>query len=240
MSRLYYDLHMHSCLSPCGDEDMTPANIVAMAQLKELDVIAITDHNTCKNCGAVMKAAEKSGLMVIPGMELCTEEEIHVVCLFERLEDAMAFDAYVETHSPLFDNDPAIYGRQLIMDAEEHILGEVPHLLVNASGIGLYDLPKLMQEFHGVYFPAHIDKASYSVIASLGTLPDDCGFTTVEISQPQKIDMLCEKYPLIRSLNVVTDSDAHYLWDISERYYALDFDGAPSVSAILRTLQKRL
>ncbi len=237
MSRLYYDLHIHSCLSPCGDDDMTPANIVGMAQLKELDVIAVTDHNTCRNCGAVIKAAEGSGLMVIAGMELCTEEEIHTVCLFEHLEDAMAFDAYVEAHSPKFDNDPAIYGRQILMDEADGVLGELPHLLVSASGIGIYDLPALMKRFNGMWFPAHIDKAAYSVIASLGTLPDDLGFRTVEISKPQKIDALCEQYPLIRSTRVVTDSDAHYLWDISERYYALDFDEKPSVAAFLRALQ---
>lgn len=236
MSRLYYDLHIHSCLSPCGDNDMTPANIVGMAMLKELDVIAVTDHNTCRNCASVMKAAAGSGLLVIAGMELCTEEEIHTVCLFEHLEDALRFDEYVRTHSPLFDNDPAIYGRQILMDEADGELGEIEHLLVSASGIGIYDLPHLMEEFHGIWFPAHIDKAAYSVTASLGTVPDDLGFYVAEIAKPQKIDAMCEQYPLLKSVNIVTDSDAHYLWDISERYYALETE-EKTVSAFLKALQ---
>lgn len=98
MLPLSYDLHIHSCLSPCGDEDMTPANIVGMAALKELDVIAVTDHNSCKNCPAVMKLGEAYGVLTIPGMELTTEEEVHVVCLFEELSGALEFDAYVYEH----------------------------------------------------------------------------------------------------------------------------------------------
>ena len=90
-----YDLHIHSCLSPCGDEDMTPANIVGMAVVKQLDVIALTYHNTCKNCPAFLKVAKEYGVTAIPGMELTTREEVHVVCLFEQLEDAMRFDTYV-------------------------------------------------------------------------------------------------------------------------------------------------
>lgn len=236
MSRVYYDLHIHSCLSPCGDNDMTPANIVGMAMLKELDVIAVTDHNTCRNCGAVMKAAEGSDITVIAGMELCTEEEIHTVCLFEHLEDALAFDAYVASHSPLFDNNVDIYGHQYLMDEADGVLGEIPHLLVSASGIGIYDLPNLMEQFHGIWFPAHIDKSAYSVIASLGTLPDDLGFRVAEISKPQKIDAMCKEYPLLNAVNIVTDSDAHYLWDISERYYSLEVE-EKTVSAFLKALQ---
>ncbi|MDI9489318.1 MAG: PHP domain-containing protein, partial [Bacillota bacterium] len=95
MLKLSYDLHIHSCLSPCSDEDMTPANIVNMAKLLGLDVIAVTDHNSCRNCPAVYNYAQKNNILVIPGMELCTMEEVHVLCFFEELENAMAFDKYV-------------------------------------------------------------------------------------------------------------------------------------------------
>ena len=98
MIPLYYDLHIHSCLSPCGDDDMTPANIAGMAAVKGLDVIALTDHNSCKNCPAILKHGEEYGITVIQGMELTTSEEVHVVCLFPALGDAMAFDGYVYEH----------------------------------------------------------------------------------------------------------------------------------------------
>ena len=100
MTSYPYDLHIHSCLSPCGDDDMTPNNLVGMAALSGCQVIAVTDHNSCKNAGAVMRAGEEAGLLVLPGMELCTAEEAHVVCLFETLEGAMAFDGYVYGHMP--------------------------------------------------------------------------------------------------------------------------------------------
>lgn len=95
MLQLTYDFHIHTCLSPCADDDMTPTNIVMMAALKGLDVIAITDHNTCKNCKASIEIGKKNDILVLPGMELTTSEEVHVICLFADLEDAMRFDTYV-------------------------------------------------------------------------------------------------------------------------------------------------
>ena len=95
MAELYYDLHLHSCLSPCGDDDMTPSNIVGMSLLKGLEVIAVTDHNSCKNCPAVMDAAQEYGILAVPGMEINTSEEVHAVCLFEELKAAMEFNAYI-------------------------------------------------------------------------------------------------------------------------------------------------
>ncbi len=233
--RLYYDLHLHSCLSPCGDDDMTPADIVGMARLKELDVIALTDHNTCRNCAAVMQAAGRD-LLVIPGMELCTCEEIHAVCLFEALEAAQAFEQYVETHAPYYENEPAIYGHQYLADADDTVVGEVDRLLVTATDISLMELPDLMRQFAGVCIPAHIDKAAYSVLSVLGDFPPDLMVNTVEIAKPQKIDALCEKYPLLKNKRIVTGSDAHYLWDISERYYYLD---APrTVAGVVQALRE--
>ena len=123
MSMLYYDLHIHSCLSPCGDKDMTPANIAGMAAVKGLDVIALTDHNSCRNCPAAMRHAEDLGITLIPGMELTTSEEVHVVCLFPTLEAAMDFDQYVYLHLLPVKNRPDIFGEQLILDEKDQITG---------------------------------------------------------------------------------------------------------------------
>ncbi len=235
MSEFYYDFHMHSCLSPCGDNDMTPNNIVGMALLKELDVIALTDHNSCRNCPAILEAGKRQGLAVIPGMELCTEEEIHVVCLFPALENAMAFDEYVTAHSPFFQNDPAAYGHQYITDGEDRILEDYAGLLVAASGIGIYDVPKLVSSYGGIAMPAHIDKASYSMLAVLGEIPADLPFPAYEIAKPQQIDPLCAAHPILQTANIFTDSDAHYLWDISERYHKMEADSL-SPEDILRAV----
>ena len=133
MIPLYYDLHMHSCLSPCGDDNMTPANLVGMAAVKGLDVIALTDHNSCKNCPAAMKHGEEYGVIVIPGMELTTSEEVHVVCLFPTLDDALSFDAYVYDHILPIKNKEHIFGRQQIMDAQDYVIGNVERLLISAT-----------------------------------------------------------------------------------------------------------
>ena len=204
INRIYYDLHIHSALSPCGDNDMTPNNIAGMAALKELDVIALTDHNSAKNCGALMKAAAQYPLIVLPGMELCTSEEIHVVCLFDTLEKAMAFDGYVDAHSPDVKNRPEIFGEQRIMDENDEITGYVEKLLINASSISVMEVGPLVESFGGVAYPAHIDKSAYSLLSNLGFLP-------WVIGKQQ------EQHDYLRQINSVTSSDAHYLGDIAER-----------------------
>ena len=115
MSPLFYDLHIHSCLSPCGDDDMTPANIAGMAAVKGLDVIALTDHNSCRNCPAAMYHGIQYGVTVIPGMELTTQEEVHVICLFPDLENALAFDDLVYEKLMPVRNREDIFGKQQII-----------------------------------------------------------------------------------------------------------------------------
>ena len=126
MAKVYYDFHLHSCLSPCGDNDMTPYNLVNMAKFVGFDMIALTDHNSCLNCGAAVQAGEHAGLLVVPGMELCTEEEAHVVCLFPSVDDAMGFHAYVQEHTIHMPNDPEVFGKQLVMDDTDKVLLEEP------------------------------------------------------------------------------------------------------------------
>ena len=135
--KYYYDLHLHSCLSPCGDMDMTPNNLVNMAKLLELDVIALTDHNTVRNCAAAMAVGREIGLLVIPGMELTTSEDIHAVCLFPTLEQALAWDAYVDGHRIKVRNRAEIYGRQVIMNENDEEIGEIESLLIPATEISI-------------------------------------------------------------------------------------------------------
>ena len=119
LNKYYYDLHIHSCLSPCGDNDSTPNNIAGMATLCGLNIVALTDHNTCKNCPAFFAAAKKYGIIPIAGMELTTSEDIHVVCLFEELSDALLFDAFVENNRIKVKNRPDIFGEQIVLDEND-------------------------------------------------------------------------------------------------------------------------
>ena len=140
MIPLYYDLHIHSCLSPCGDDDMTPANLVGMAAVKGLDVIALTDHNSCRNCPAAMHHGAAYGVTVIPGMELTTEEEIHVICLFPSLQDALSFDRLISKKLIPFPNREDIFGKQQVMNERDEVAGTVENLLINAVSVSFDDV----------------------------------------------------------------------------------------------------
>lgn len=216
MLKLSYDLHIHSCLSPCGDEDMTPANIVAMSALKGLDVIAVTDHNTCRNCPAVMKWAKEYGVIAIPGMELCTMEEVHVLCLFEDLEAALFFDEYVYSKLMLYQNDERAFGKQEIYDEEDRLVQTEPYLLINATKISFDELGVLMKKFKGVYIPAHIDKNSNSLISNLGFVPPNADFLAAELANCTNLERISRGNPYLNHCNIITNSDAHSLGNINE------------------------
>lgn len=213
---LTYDLHIHSCLSPCGDNDMTPANIAGMAAVLGLDVIALTDHNSCKNCGPAMKHAENYGIICIPGMELTTSEEIHAVCLFPSLTAALSFDSYVYKHLMAIPNREDIFGEQLLMDDKDCIIGKEPNLLINATDISFEGLWELVDSYDGVLFPAHIDKTANSLIACLGVIADTNRFETAEVKDMSKFHALRKANPYLNKCNIISNSDAHYLEHINE------------------------
>ena len=216
MEKVCYDLHTHSALSPCGDNEMTVNNLVNMAVLNGIHVLAITDHNSCKNCPAAMKVAEELPITVIPGMELCTSEEVHVVCLFPTLEKAMDFDAYVHERLPKIENRAEIFGEQRILNERDEIIGYEPYLLINATTISIEEVADLVRQFGGVCWPAHIDKSSTSVFSNLGYFSPDWGFSVVEIADRSRIGEFAPKIPGFENMLVLTNSDAHYLWNISE------------------------
>ena len=210
---MFYDLHIHSCLSPCGDADMTPNNIVNMAMLNGLDLIALTDHNSTKNCAAAMAVGAEVGVLVVPGMELTTAEDIHAVCLFPTLEVAEAFGARVYEALPPIKNRAEIFGEQLVCDAEDNVVGREERLLITATSISLDDLPELVDSFGGVAFLAHIDRKSNGALAILGSLSEDLDFAWAEVSKLSRAADYHERFPF---LSFVSDSDAHTLVDIAE------------------------
>lgn len=236
--RCYYDLHIHSALSPCGDRDMTPGNIAGMARLCGLDIIALTDHNACGNCQALMRAGRQHGLTVLPGMELCTAEEIHVVCLFAALEGALGFEKEVAARRPSIPNRPDIFGEQLLLDAEDNLVGTEPSLLLAAASLSLEEVLPLARRFGGTAFPAHIDRDSYSVPAALGDIPP-LGFPAAEITAEGDVSGLTARYPAIRDIPLLLNSDAHYLHQLPDAAAWLELED-PTPEAIIAALDGRL
>lgn len=237
MAGLFYDFHIHSCLSPCGDNDMTPANIAGMAFINGLQAIALTDHNTTGNCAALKEAAEQYGLTVLFGMELTTAEEVHTVCLFPDGASAGQWEAYVRSKLMKIENNPDIFGRQLLMDAKDHVLGEAPYLLINATEIAFEEVFEPVEQLGGVAFPAHVDKAANSLLSNLGFVPPDSRFTVAEISRPAETDPLFEQHPYFKTCKILTDSDAHYLPDISRAIHQIEPED-PSPAGIIRYLRQ--
>lgn len=222
MKKYYYDLHTHSCLSPCADNDNTPNNLAGMAALSGIDILALTDHNTAKNCPAFFEAAERYGIIPVAGVELTTSEDIHAVCLFEHLSDAMRFDRELEGRRLKFKNRPDIFGEQLIVDGMDNVIGVEDDLLSYATDISIDDAPELVSSFGGVCYPAHIDRDSNGIIAVLGTLPKEPNFPAVEFHFRDRIDEYVARYG-IRDKLIIVSTDAHCLTDMrdKENYFEL-------------------
>ena len=233
MNRYFYDLHLHSCLSPCADDDMTPANIAGMAALGGLQLIALTDHNTCGNCGALLQACRQYGIVGVPGMELTTSEEIHLVCLFPTLERAQAFEAKVRENRLPIRNKPQIFGNQLYMDAEDQVLGTEENLLIPATMLSLEQGTELALACGGAAFPAHIDRPSNGIIGILGDLPEKPFFPTVELNDRENREEYREKYGL-QDRRMLCSSDAHHLWDVQEASESIELDDEPYSSQRVR------
>ncbi|MCD7922147.1 MAG: PHP domain-containing protein [Clostridiales bacterium] len=237
MRRLAYDLHIHSCLSPCGDDDMTPANIVGMAKIIGLDLIALTDHSTCKNCPAFAAAAQEYGMSVLFGMELTTAEEVHVLCYFSSLEDAISFDAYVYEQLPDIPNTPAFFGNQILYDENDRVCGTEEKLLISATSIPFSAVYDLTRRYHGVMVPAHINKSTTSLLGNLGFIPPDSRFTCAEVRNPADWPALQEQYPYLKQCRMLSSSDAHDLNALQEPVRFLEVEEA-SAACILQYIQE--
>ncbi len=210
------DLHLHSCLSPCGDDDMTPNNIAGMAVLNGLEIVALTDHNSCKNCPAFFTACKRQGLVPIPGMELTTAEDIHLVCLFETLEAAMEFDREIQSHRLGVKNRPEIFGNQLILDGDDLPIGTEDALLINATDLAIEAAARLARAFGAAVFPAHVDREANGLLAILGAMPEEPRFSAVEFHDGQNIAPYTARFEGLSGKRTVVSSDAHNLWSIQE------------------------
>lgn len=235
MSRYLCDLHIHSCLSPCADDDMTPGNIAGMAVLNGLQIVALTDHNTCRNCPAFFHHAKSFGLIPIPGMELTTAEDIHVLCLFPTLEGAMDFDAYVDTRRPHIKNEVDFFGHQYLTDEQDEIVGEEDNLLLHASSLSLEEAHAEVTRRGGVCYPAHIDRAANGMIEILGDFPPEPPYTAYELNGEDSRERMLQRFPMLSSLVCVASSDAHRLTDIREEGFPIELADEPYSSERVRT-----
>jgi PHP family Zn ribbon phosphoesterase len=200
------DLHLHTCLSPCADPEMIPRMIVRQAKQVGLDIIAICDHNSMDNVDAVTRAGESEGLCVIPGMEITTREEVHILGLF-RTEASLREMQRIVYDSLPGENDEEAFGPQTIVDEYDRVIGSNTKLLIGATTLAVEEVVQAVHRLQGLAIASHVDREGFSIIGQLGFIPPALGLDALEVSRPQAAEAW-KDYP------VITCSDAHFLSDI--------------------------
>ncbi len=217
LKRFRADLHIHSCLSPCAEIDMTPARIVKKASESGMDIIAITDHNSSKNIEVALEVGSQYNVTVFPGMEVTTSEEVHLIALFEAIGQARDFQNIVYENLMKGENDELQYGYQIVVNAKDEILDFEKRLLISSTMLSTDTFIDTIHSLHGITFASHVDREHFSIISQLGFIPEWLKIDALEVSpliEPQDAFNLYgdDKRPL------VSFSDAHYLKDIGQRY----------------------
>jgi len=213
MRKFRADLHVHTVLSPCAEVEMIPPLIVQKALEKNIDLIAITDHNASANVGAVQKAAEGTSLTVLPGMEVQSREEVHLLTLFETLDDLQAWQAEVDSALPDLPNQPDFFGEQFVVDETGEFLRSEPRLLLTSTGLSIDAIFERVKALGGVVIPAHVDRFSYGLFPTLGLISENWNLLALEISRqitPQKATGI---FPAIRKHSLIQSGDVHHLDD---------------------------
>ncbi len=239
--KLKADLHLHSCLSPCGSLSMSPSLIVSVLKEKNIRLAALTDHNSCLNNPAFSLLCRKENILCLYGMEAQTAEEIHVICLFSSLDEALNFGQFIYSLLPPFLNNPEKTGDQVFVDEEENILGEVEKYLITSADISIEDLCSEVHRRKGICIPAHVDRSSFSLTSQFGSITEG-NWDAVEVVRLERDPPL-----ETRSYPVVFSSDAHYPEHIGRRWTELDVDeqkitlpsGDVNIEEVLRALNKK-
>ena len=216
--RFKADLHIHTCLSPCGDLEMSPRNIIQKAIEQGLDIIAITDHNSTRNVKTCMELGYRNNLFVIGGCEINTQEEVHCLAYFPDLQVLNEFQDYLDEHLPDIKNDTSLFGFQVAVDAFDNIVYEEDKALIVGLDVDLETVAEKVISMGGVFIPAHIDKSKNSIFSQLGFIPFDLKYSALEISWRTTIEKFVEKYPKLENEKFIRCSDAHYLEDIGKVY----------------------
>ncbi len=218
------DMHIHSVLSPCGDIEMSPSAIVSIAKERGMNIIGITDHNSTLNADVTRRLGEKVGLHVLMGAEVTTREEVHCLAFMPTVEKLSEFQAFLYSRVIFFENDVDKFGYQLVVDEDENVLDQVPHLLINALDLPMLELQQTVYKMGGIFIPAHIDRPSFSLSSQLGFVPSGLKYHAMELSYHCKKSgyKFLEDCPWFSDINFIQSSDAHFTEDIAKIHSVLE------------------
>jgi len=213
LKTLKADLHTHTCLSPCADLKMSPMAIAEQAKIKEIDILGISDHNSAENVPALIKAAKKFEISVLPGIEVTSQEEVHILALFDELESALKLQELIYDNLP-GENDQEAFGMQVVVNEKGEVLRFNQKLLIGASTLTVEEVVQTIHSLNGLAIAAHIDREGFSITGQLGFIPDNLELDALEISPNITFNDAVKKFQ--PSLPLVCSSDAHYLEEIGK------------------------
>jgi 3',5'-nucleoside bisphosphate phosphatase len=225
MKRFRADLHIHTVLSPCAALEMSPSRIIAEARNKQLDMIAITDHNHTANCQLTFFLGKKAGLEVLLGAEVTTREEIHCLAYFPDQRQLDLFQKWMDVSLFKIKNDPGKTGYQLIVDENEIITGEVDNYLGASLSHSIEEVENHVHELDGIFIPAHLDRGKNSIYSQLGFIPTDLKPDAFEFSRRVERNDILKSHPELSDECLVSNSDAHTLDQIGTRTMLLEMEG---------------
>ncbi len=228
------DLHVHTCLSPCGEEEMRPVAIVRQAKKRRLDVIAICDHNSTRNVGAVLWAGRREGVAVIGGIEISSEEEVHMLGLFDNEEGLQDMQRLVDENLR-GENNPELFGQQHLCDEHDEVVGREARLLIGATRLTVDQVVESISRLGGLAVPSHVDRDSFSILSQLGFVPEQLRIDALEVSPRHSLAEARDRFPQIRGYPLIHCSDAHRLAEIGTAW--ITFTGA---SPCVKELRKAL
>lgn len=213
MKNFLAELHVHTVLSPCAGVEMIPPLIVQKAVEQGINLIAITDHNATENIQSVMKAAQDTSLTVLPGMELQTEEEIHVLCLFDGLDQTKALQETVDQTLPDIPNNVEYFGEQFVVDETGEFVRRKEVLLINSNRLSYEKAYQVVMDLGGLFIPAHVDRQAFGLIYRLGFVPPEPNPDALEISRYITLEDAVQKHPQLANFPLIQSGDVHYLDD---------------------------
>jgi PHP family Zn ribbon phosphoesterase len=235
------DLHIHTCLSPCADLYMTPRNIIEKVAALGINIIAVCDHNSAENIAVTHAIGKKRGIVVIPGMEITSSEEVHILGLFSSLDRVNDMQEQVYEHLQPGENDENAFGMQVVVNEEDEVLGFNKRLLIGSTDLSIDRVVAFIHGFEGIAIASHIDREGFGIIGQLGFIPAETGFDALEISSKIPVDKAAEMFGMYRSIPWITSSDAHELEDIGRKTVGLHMNHATfsELCLALRGIEER-
>lgn len=229
------DMHIHSCLSPCADWQMSPKRIVHKSHEKGLDIIVISDHNSMENVEAAMIAAKEKDLKVLAGLEICSSEEVHLLGIFDNLDRASAMQDYVYDHLTE-SNNPDVFGDQWVVNEKDEFIRDNTRLLIGSTQLDVQQIVEKIHSFSGLCIASHVDRPAFGIISQLGFIPPDLALDGIEISRHIPVKKAIETIAGIQGFACVTSSDAHFLNDVGNAYTLFQIE-APTLEEICLALK---